>query len=1692
MALSKLYKLRIFFNVLWLSMGTLSWGATLSAQNDTWIADNQAYLKMGVDADGLYQVTGQDLIDAGFPASQLNSDQLRLVHRGEPQPLWIQDGGDGRLDGNDFFVFFGRRNTDVLDHPLFSEGVSPRRSPVSLTTDSTFYFLSAGGNTPTRRYRFRNYDAGASAREIRTAQFQSLLPLKDPASSSTRLYIIPYRESLNEISSTYYRQGEGWYGDRIIDGQSIVYDVDLEAPFSGSGRLRTRVVGISNQLDSMGFSPRFNHFPVVEARDNSNNWVTLVDDAFLGPVYRDYESNLDSRFNGLNRIQVRYRNQAAPFLPFSVIRAGDVEVLYEGQLNAQDQFELQFQLNSDPSPAQLVIDQVSGANATPWLVAPEEGVIYRPNRSDSTLTFTLNPSPAQRTFRLVDAQNLSQEVGLYPYQSIPDINQMVSSETNFLIITHPVLRASAASYEQYCNSRGFRTAVVEAPDLFNRYYFGQPHPEAISRFANELYVGQGIQPDYVLLLGKGYATDNLQGFASGVTNWVPTYGAPPSDWMLFRTLNGGSVVPPMAVGRIPAATNEEVRAYLDKLRRYEQQGESGWKKNVLHITGGRNREESDQLRSNLDQIAFLLEDPFYGADVQSFRNFSTDLNDRNAEEQILSRVNGDGVGQITYFGHGAATRFEVSIGDDDVPGKYDNADRLLHFYVSGCVLGNVYQRSRALAEEYMFTPDVGAVSWISGTSFGFTSNLRELNRSYYRHISRSSYGQSLGNILVNASREYENFGNFSNEMTILQNAYIGDPAVRLFDARFPDYAFFPDSFQVGPVGVTTQSDSFTLAFSLRNKGKALERDTLLIEVAHTSLSGFQATYTDTVLAPFFSRGYQITRAAANPDLQGLNRFVCSVSRISGGAEGDLGNNEQSFEYFFNATGATPLYPLEYGIGGQTASAALKAQANNISSQTPTALFELDTTPRFNSPVRRQSGAIQRLDARGLYVWNAPLLGLDSTTYHWRVRAIEQGDTSEWRSSSFTAIQGSNPGFAQNDAPQKATIRSSNLLVDDRGRFRFLRSSGEVQYRMATAGVDNARTSAFQRIRMPINDFFPVSRVYQTENRVTGLNFLAVDPDNLIRYSYPSQFNDPNFDQPINESEPPEGEYTGSFYFDYVNEDSTINQQVVDSMLFYLNSIPRGHDVLIFSEEYHRLQDIPQVARILNGWVESSTDLGNLANDLVFLMVGRVGVPEAPSNVLLTAETTDAVVSHTHAIAPLTTSGNIESIAIGPATRWGRASLHFGNRGNGQDSFSVDIIGINKEGEETTLESDLSQNRIELSRIDADLFPRLRLSAYLEDTVRNSPPQLDNWVVTYQGVPEGSWRPDLQFSFSADTLQEGQDFNFAMAFGNISDLPMDSMEVRMGLYNPQGRPVLERSRRVDSLLVNDTFQVRFNQSTVGLNGAYSFRAVVRPLTEPGEQYLFNNQFSRGFFVEGDNENPLLDVYVNGRKIFNNEIVPPRPVVDIYLDDENPYLKIDRSDVFEVGLQRPGASSFELLTPERPDVSFTPADTDRKALLQWQPEENLPNGVYRLRARGRDASGNVAQKTDDEAPYEVAFEVINESTITNFYPYPNPFSDQTRFVFTLTGAQTPDFIKIQIITVSGRVVREIQGNELGPLHIGTNITEYAWDGTDQFGNELANGVYFYRVFVYLDGEQIELRETAGDRFFERGIGKIYIAR
>jgi hypothetical protein len=466
-----------------------------------------------------------------------------------------------------------------------------------------------------------------------------------------------------------------------------------------------------------------------------------------------------------------------------------------------------------------------------------------------------------------------------------------------------------------------------------------------------------------------------------------------------------------------------------------------------------------------------------------------------------------------------------------------------------------------------------------------------------------------------------------------------------------------------------------------------------------------------------------------------------------------------------------------------------------------------------------------------------------------------------------------------------------------------------------------------------------------------------------------------------------------------------------------------------------------------------------------------------------------------------TKGFVNSVPIGPATSW--TSFHWEQAPletiPEQDSAYVDIIGIRSSGLEELITGftgiPVSTMDLNINTIDATIYPKLRLRAYLQDELRYTPPQLKRWQIYYDEIPELALNPARFFELNKDTLSEGEDVTMKMAIENIGNVNADSVLVDFYVYDVVRARHDLSSPRYKPLAPGDTLIGSVTFSTGGLPGLNSLWIEANPRNDQLEQYHFNNLAEIKFNVDRDITNPILDVTFDGIHIMNGDIVSGKPNILIRLKDENKNLALNDTSDWQVFLKDPDGIQSSL--------SFEPlacAGTGTNN-LKWCPA-NLPDnifkidynptltkdGIYELWVQATDVSGNLSGVNN----YKITFEVINKASITNFVNYPNPFSTSTRFVFTLTGSEIPEYFKIQIMTVTGKVIREITTQELGQIRIGKNISEYAWDGKDEFGDQLANGVYLYRVLSLLKGSAIEKRETEADKFFTKGWGKMYLMR
>ena len=242
------------------------------------------------------------------------------------------------------------------------------------------------------------------------------------------------------------------------------------------------------------------------------------------------------------------------------------------------------------------------------------------------------------------------------------------------------------------------------------------------------------------------------------------------------------------------------------------------------------------------------------------------------------------------------------------------------------------------------------------------------------------------------------------------------------------------------------------------------------------------------------------------------------------------------------------------------------------------------------------------------------------------------------------------------------------------------------------------------------------------------------------------------------------------------------------------------------------------------------------------------------------------------------------------------------------------------------------------------------------------------------------------------------------------------------------------------------------------GKYIYHISVRDLNnnitgtedEPYTEFIF--------FVEEqpDLTPPQININLHGAFLSDGDVIHQQPQFDIQITDEHglkPYSII-------LWFGKIGEQLKQLQAGEDYKFSFTKTDPTR-ANLFLAPD--LLNGEYQIQVSATDTSKNQSYLGgDDPSPYR--FTLDEDVQIDNIINAPNPFEKDTVFTYDLT--QEPDDVSIKIYTVSGRLIRIFQN---ASARRGYN--EEYWDGRDEYGNMLANGVYFYKIIVKTEEERLE---------------------
>ena len=289
-----------------------------------------------------------------------------------------------------------------------------------------------------------------------------------------------------------------------------------------------------------------------------------------------------------------------------------------------------------------------------------------------------------------------------------------------------------------------------------------------------------------------------------------------------------------------------------------------------------------------------------------------------------------------------------------------------------------------------------------------------------------------------------------------------------------------------------------------------------------------------------------------------------------------------------------------------------------------------------------------------------------------------------------------------------------------------------------------------------------------------------------------------------------------------------------------------------------------------------------------------------------------------------------------------------------------------------------------------------------------------------------------------------------------------------------------------------------KSTRGNDGEPFEYTVQNSVLFKGKASVTNGNFNFNFFVPKDINyqygNGKISYYANSMNAdaagYTNSIVVggtnPNadkdkigPEIELYMDDEqfspggmtgtSPLLLAivqDSSGINTVGnsighdiiavLDQKTDQPYELT-----DFYESDLDNYQKGKISYRLSD-LETGEHEIQVKVWD---NVNNSSENILEFLVADNA--DLILKHVLNYPNPFTTNTGFYFEHNQASRELDVLIQILTISGKLIKTIEttvnstGNRVGPIQ---------WDGKDDFGNFIGRGVYFYRVKVRADNGKV----------------------
>ncbi|GIV26573.1 MAG: peptidase C25 [Bacteroidia bacterium] len=200
---------------------------------------------------------------------------------------------------------------------------------------------------------------------------------------------------------------------------------------------------------------------------------------------------------------------------------------------------------------------------------------------------------------------------------------------------------------------------------------------------------------------------------------------------------------------------------------------------------------------------------------------------------------------------------------------------------------------------------------------------------------------------------------------------------------------------------------------------------------------------------------------------------------------------------------------------------------------------------------------------------------------------------------------------------------------------------------------------------------------------------------------------------------------------------------------------------------------------------------------------------------------------------------------------------------------------------------------------------------------------------------------------------------------------------------------------------------------------------------------------------DNQPPQVDLFLNDKKFVSGGITNPNPVLFSEIVDSSGINISGNGIGHDIVVTLDNTKQINLNDYFEYDLN-----SYQKGKIKY-PFSGLSEGNHQLSLKVWDVNNN-------SNTVKLDFVVANseELALDHVLNYPNPFTTKTKFMFEYNTSCEQIKVKVEIFTISGKLVKTI--------HKDIYVTGYRedsieWDGRDDYGDKLARGVYIYKVTI-----------------------------